>query len=124
MQDQSLAFLKDLALIAASCDVGHRRGLDPALLWLWLRPAAAALLRPLAWELLYAAFAKKQKKKSLFVFFFGLFATSWADPTAHGGSQARDQIGATAAHLCHSHGNTESEPCLRPTPHLMATPEP
>ena len=29
-------------------------GLDLALLWLWCRPAAAALIRSLAWELLYA----------------------------------------------------------------------
>ena len=28
--------------VAVSCGVGHRRGLDPALLWLWCRPAAAA----------------------------------------------------------------------------------
>ena len=27
---------------------------DPALLWLWCRPAAAPPIRPLAWELLYA----------------------------------------------------------------------
>ena len=27
---------------------------DPVLLWLWHRPAAAALILPLAWELLYA----------------------------------------------------------------------
>ena len=27
---------------------------DPALLWLWCRPAAAALIQPLAWELPYA----------------------------------------------------------------------
>ena len=34
-----------------SCGVGHRCGSDPALLWLWCRPAAAALILPLAWEL-------------------------------------------------------------------------
>ena len=33
-----------------SCGVGHRRGLDPVLLWLWRRPAAIAPIRPLAWE--------------------------------------------------------------------------
>ena len=35
----------------------HRRGLDPMLLWLWpwYRPAATALIRPLAWELPYNA---------------------------------------------------------------------
>jgi len=51
-----------------SCGVGHRLSSDVALLWLWCRPAAAAPIRPLAWELpsaLGAALekAKKQKKK-------------------------------------------------------------
>ena len=51
-----------------SCGVGHRRGSDLALLWLWGRPAAVALIRPLAWEPPYAASAalekdKKKKKK-------------------------------------------------------------
>ena len=41
---------------------------------------------------------------------------------AYGGSQARGQIGATAAGLCHS--NTGSEPHLRPIPQLTATPDP
>ena len=36
-----------------SYGVGGRPGLDPALLWLWYRLAAAALIRPLAWELPY-----------------------------------------------------------------------
>ena len=41
--------------IAISCDVGHRHGSDlAALLWLWCRLAAAALIQPLAWELPYA----------------------------------------------------------------------
>ena len=33
------------------CNVGHRHGSDLAWLWLWLwcRPAATALIRPLAW---------------------------------------------------------------------------
>ena len=30
--------------------VGHRSSLDPALLWLWCRPTAIALIRPLTWE--------------------------------------------------------------------------
>ena len=34
---------------------GHRRGSDPTLLWLWRRPAAEALIGPLAWGLPYAA---------------------------------------------------------------------
>ena len=49
-----------------SCGVGHRRSSDPLLLWLWWRPAAVALIRPLAWELPYAvgvALKNKKKKK-------------------------------------------------------------
>ena len=38
-----------------SCGVGHRCSLDLALLWLWLRPAATAPIRPLAWELPHAS---------------------------------------------------------------------
>ena len=52
--------------VAVSCGVGHRRSLDPVLLWLWLwhRPAAAALIQPLAWEPPYAVgVALKSKNK-------------------------------------------------------------
>ena len=53
--------------IALSCGVGCRLGLDPALLWLWCRLVAAALIRPLAWEPPYAEgvaqeIAKRKKK--------------------------------------------------------------
>ena len=53
-----------------SCGVGCRHGLDPVLLWLWRRPAATALIRPLAWEPPCATEAaqrngKKTKKKNL-----------------------------------------------------------
>ena len=34
---------------------------DPVLLWLWCRPAAAALIRPLGWELPYALGAALKK---------------------------------------------------------------
>ena len=33
-----------------SCGIGHRRGSDLALLWLWHRPEATALIGPIAWE--------------------------------------------------------------------------
>jgi len=49
-----------------SCGVGRRRCSNLVLLWLWRRPAAAALIRPLAWEPPYAvgeALEKRQKKK-------------------------------------------------------------
>ena len=50
--------------IAVNCDIGCRCGLDPVLLWLWSRPAAAALIRPLTWELPCAmGLALKRKKK-------------------------------------------------------------
>ena len=52
-----------------SCGVGLRRSLDLALLWLWCRPSAVALIRPLAWEPPYAVGmalkrTKRQKKKN------------------------------------------------------------
>ena len=46
-----------------SCGVGHRRGLDPMLLWLWCSMAAVALIQPLAREIPYATGAALQKKK-------------------------------------------------------------
>ena len=47
------------------CGVGRRRGLDLAWLWLWRRPAAAALIGPLAWEPPYAmGVALKTKNKT------------------------------------------------------------
>ena len=49
--------------MAVSYGVGHRCGLDPALLWLWCRLVAAALIRPLVWEPPCAAGAALGKKK-------------------------------------------------------------
>ena len=48
-----------------SCGVVWRCNSDPALLWLWCRPAATALIRTLAWKPPYAASEalKRQKKK-------------------------------------------------------------
>ena len=45
--------IKDPAL-PLNCGIGCRCGSDPMLLWLWCRPAAIALIRPLAWEPPYA----------------------------------------------------------------------
>ena len=47
-----------------------------------------------------------------------------AIPAAYGISQARGQIGAAAASLHHSHSHAGSEPCLWPTPQLMAMSNP
>ena len=63
---------------AVSCGVGCRCCLDPTLLWLWCRSAAAALIQPLAWELRYAAcvdlkWLKKKTKIQLKQFFKILF---------------------------------------------------
>ena len=46
-----------------SCGVGCRHGLDPTLLCLGHRPAAVALIRPLAWEPTHAAGVARKKKK-------------------------------------------------------------
>ena len=55
--------------IAMSCGEGCRRGWDPTLLWLWCKPAAVALIRPLVWEPPYAMDVglKRQKKKKTFL---------------------------------------------------------
>ena len=62
-------------------DAGLNPGLtqwvkDPALLWQWCRPVAAAPIQPLAWELPFAANAalkrkKKKKKTSSWDILFG-----------------------------------------------------
>ena len=54
-------------------------------------------------------------------FLFCLFRDT---PEAYGNSQARGRIGAVAAHLHQSHSNARSKLHLRPTPQLMATPDP
>ena len=48
-----------------SCGVGQRCSSNPALLWLWRRPATTAPIHPGAWEPRYAigAAPKREKKK-------------------------------------------------------------
>ena len=66
----SLALLSGLR-IQCCCElyVGHTRGSDLALQWLWCRLAATALTRPLAWETFICCrcspkkILKKTKKK-------------------------------------------------------------
>ena len=60
----------------------------------------------------------------LLLFFFFFFFLFKAKPMVYGGSQARGRIGAAAAGLHHSHSNIRAELCLRPTPQLMARPDP
>ena len=62
MPVQSLVLLSVLRIsVAASCNVGC---LDLALLWLWCRLAAVALILPLAEELPYPAGVALKRKKS------------------------------------------------------------
>ena len=49
--------------VTMSCGVDHRCSSDPMLLWLWLWPAAAALIGPLAWEPSYAAGTALKRQK-------------------------------------------------------------
>ena len=60
----------------------------------------------------------------IYLFIYCLFAFSRAASVAYGGSQARGRIGAAATGLHHSHSYAGSEPSLRPTPQLTATPDP
>ena len=57
--------------------------------------------------------------RSAFFFFF-----FFQGPTAHGSSQARGWIRAAAAGLRNSYSNVGSEQSPRPTPQLIATPNP
>ena len=51
LQIRSLASLIGLRIWhCCGCGVGHRWGLDLVLLWLWQSLAAAAPIRPLAWQ--------------------------------------------------------------------------
>ncbi len=59
-----------------SCRIGHRHGLDLALLWLWRRPAAVAPIQPLA---PYAVGVALKKKKNLVLSsHHGSVETNWA----------------------------------------------
>ena len=49
--------------VAASRGIGGRCGSDLVLLWLWPRPAAAAVIQPLAWELPYATGGPVKERK-------------------------------------------------------------
>ena len=55
-------WVKDPALPWAVVQVADRAQI-PYFLWLWRRPAAAAPIQPLGWELPYAAGAALKRKK-------------------------------------------------------------
>ena len=59
--------------LAVSCGVDRRCSLDPALLWLWHRLVATALIRPIACEPPYATGAALEKMKNkMNIYLFGL----------------------------------------------------
>ena len=58
---QAAAWVEDVAQIWYCCGCGIAVAM--VLLWLWHRPAAAAMIRPLAWELPYAVGVALKKKK-------------------------------------------------------------
>ena len=59
-----LALFRGLGiLVVVGCGVGHRRGSDLALLWLWCRPAAAAPIRALEFPYAVGAALKNKKTK-------------------------------------------------------------
>ena len=58
------------------------------------------------------------------IFLFLFFYLFRAIPGAYGGSQPRGPTGVVATGLCQSHSNARTEPCLRPTSQLTATPDP
>ena len=64
---RSLAWLSGLGMWHyCELQISCRLGWDPVLLWLWCRPAAVALILPLAWEAPDATgMALKKKKKAL-----------------------------------------------------------
>ena len=64
--------------------------------------------------------------KTLFIYvcMYLFILLSGAAPAAYGSFQARGQIGAIDAGLCHGHSILGSEPSLRPTPQLMAMLDP
>ena len=59
----SLASLSGLRIRCCCKLMGHRCSSDPALLWLWHRPAGAAWIQQLAGELPYATGVAPERKK-------------------------------------------------------------
>ena len=74
--------------------------------------------------LFFLFYAHTHKHMHIYIYIYLFILLFRAPPMAYRGSQARGQIKATAAGLRHRHSTTRSEPCLRPTPHLMAMLDP
>ena len=103
----------------------------------FLRSMTSASTRPFPWDLwrlpqpLIIPFYPFSPKTSFLLramergcqlgpFYFFIYLSFRATPTAYGSSQARGQIRAIAISLHHSHSNSGSEPRLRPTLQLTA----
>ena len=69
-------------------------------------------------------FGKCECLSELQVWSFFFFVVFRATPAAYGGSQCRGPIEPVASSLHHSHSSAGSEPCLQPTPQLMAMQDP
>ena len=72
-----------------------------------------------AWDVHPSSLQPQTKTQVLLLTFFFFFFR--AANAAHGSSQARDQIRAAAAGLCHSQSNTRSKLRLWPTPQLTGS---
>ena len=59
------SILEDAGSIPVLAQWIKEHGSDLTLLWLWCRPAAAALIRPLAWEFSYASGTALTPQKNL-----------------------------------------------------------
>ena len=132
----SATHMKLLFSIGQKCYTEFPGGLvvkDPALPLLWLRfeprPGTSACRRS-SQKIRASAISWSSTQLFLHIigpheFFLSFFILLFrAAPAAYGGSLARGLIGATAAGLRYSHSNARSEQQLRPTPQLMATPDP
>ena len=73
---------------------------DPALLWLWCRPAATAPIQPLDWKLPYAAGAALESKKKKKVHLEPLSQNRLCCCTCHSLSQLHVSTSVSPARQC------------------------
>ena len=87
---------------------------DNSLLWKTKKKKQTSKTSDLHFSSLFCAFRLSfiHSLTQLILFYF--ICLFRAAPSAYGSSQARGQIRASAASLCHSHSNTRSEPQLAP----------